>query len=643
MEDVIPIADTEPAASEQALIGAALETADINALRVALYQVTGNEELAAMRLQRREVRDGAAFVEVVAPADVPRVKALATEYLLRRRESPVPPPPDRTEQRRLVELLVGGPMLDAEFAMAVEELAMATHPHDAEWTTGRPSGKVDEFHVVVVGGGISGIAAAVQLKRLGVSFTVVEREPTVGGVWRRNTYPDARVDSPSVGYQFKFMQDFRWSEPYPSQGEILKYLDTVVERYDLAPHFRFGLEVTAARWDEECNTWEVSLADREGEQGSLVANVVITACGLFNMPKLPDVPGMDTFRGTILHSSAWPDSTVLQGKRVAVIGNGSTGVQLMPRVGEAAEFMAVFQRTPSWIVPVDSYKATTSPAEHWLLDALPYYWNWHVLSSFIADSRLFLGAQKYDRAWQADGGLISAANDKLRRYLTSYITSRMAPRPELVDKLVPTYAPLGRRVVADNGYYSTLLRDNVELVTEDIERFTPEGIVTVDGSERQFDIVVAATGYHVMRYLWPADYVGRDGQTLSETWRPQGPRAFVGMTVPGFPNLFMMGGPNGQPRAGNFHSWAETFARYIASAVVHMIENDVHSIEVRSDVFDDYNRRLDEAFTEIIWSTEAAGGYYKVEKGMGAVSMPWEHYEFHDLVRCFDVEAFILK
>jgi len=624
------------------MIKAAVDGADLNALRVALYQATGDLRLAHLRIERKPVRNGAAFIEVIADADVPILKDLATQFLLNR-ESWVPPaqPPGRPELRLLMEMLTGKPLTDDEFAMGLEELAFDEFPRQANWSAGRPN--VTGFNVLVIGAGISGIAVAVQLQRLGIPYTVVEREDGIGGVWLRNQYLDARVDSPCVGYQYKFVKDYRWSEMYPARAEVVTYLEMVAERYQVTPNIRFGHEVKDARWDEATNTWEVRLADHNGDESALIANVLVTACGLFNLPKLPNAPGLEVFRGLVAHPTEWRQDLDLAGKRVAVIGNGSTGVQLMPRVAEVAGTLAVYQRTPSWIAPVEGYKQCLPAAANWLLDNMPFYWNWQIYSSFVGDSRLFLDAQRYDPEWQSRGGLISETNDSLRAWLTSYIAEKVAGRPELLPRLIPGYAPLGRRLVVDNGYYDALLRQNVELVTDEIVGFTPDGITTGDGVERKFDAIIAATGYKVMEYLWPAQYTGRDGQTLSAAWEAEGPRAYLGLTVPGFPNLFILYGPNGQARAGNFHSWAEIWARYVLQAIIQLVESGNHSIEVRADVCHSYNRELDDAMASIIWSTEAANGYYAVQKGRGAVSMPWEHYEYHRMIRDLNTDDFIIK
>ncbi|MFC4944286.1 flavin-containing monooxygenase [Pseudonocardia sp. GCM10023141] len=626
-------------------VAAALAAADPNPLRVALYQATGNPALARMRVQRVEVRGGAAVELRLNDEDQALLRELASEFLRHRDEWVEPAPPTREQTAELVGMLAARELHPDELAMSIEELAFEEFPRAVEWSAGRPAAALAGFHVVVVGAGISGITMGIQLERLGIPYTLIERQHGIGGTWQRNRYPDIRVDTPCTGYQFKFVKDFRWSEYYPGRQEVAAYLGMVAERYGVAPHVRFGCELVSAAWDQESGKWTLEVR-REGvaEPEVLVANVVVTGCGLFNVARMPNLPGVEQYQGQLIHPTQWAKGTEITGKRVAVIGNGSTGVQVMPKLAEDAASLTAFVRTPSWIRPSPLYKKLIPDEVGFLLDNIPYYRDWQVCATFVGgDSRLSSEALRYDPEWQARGGIISEQNDRLREWLTGYVEEKLATRPELIRHLVPSYAPLGRRMVVDNGWYDALLRDNVELVVGGIERFTQKGIVGADGIEREFDVVVSATGYAVQEYLWPAVFTGRDGRTLSEVWGDGGPRAYLGMTVPGFPNLFIMYGPNGQPRAGNFHSWAEITSRYVAQGIVELVERSAVSLEVRPEVYATYNQRLDQEFKKIIWSTEGGRGYFAVEEGKGSVSMPWEHYEYFALIRQIDLGDFTVE
>jgi 4-hydroxyacetophenone monooxygenase len=250
--------------------------------------------------------------------------------------------------------------------------------------------------------------------------------------------------------------------------------------------------------------------------------------------------------------------------------------------------------------------------------------------------------QRYDPEWQAKGGLISENNDKMRAIMTEYIREKTGDDPELLAKVLPTHAPFTRRMVVDNGFYDTLRRDNVDLVTDKIERITPAGIRTEDGTERPADLIIIGCGFRVQEYFWPVDYVGRGGATLSELWKRDGARSYKGLALPGMPNFFVLYGPNGQPRAGGFYSWAEIWARYIGDMLVKMIEGNIKSVEVKRDVFDDYNRALDAEMKGIVW--EAPGHcYYVNEFGRAALNVPWTTQEYHAMVREADLDDFDVR
>jgi 4-hydroxyacetophenone monooxygenase len=239
--------------------------------------------------------------------------------------------------------------------------------------------------------------------------------------------------------------------------------------------------------------------------------------------------------------------------------------------------------------------------------------------------------QDFDSEWQAKGGVISERNDLVRKNLTEYVVSKAKGIPGLLEKILPKHAPLVRRLVVDNGFYDMLRRDNVELVTDKIEKFTDKGIKSADGVEREFDIVVLGTGFKVTKYFWPCKYVGRNGASMEELWKKDGPRSYLGLVTPGFPNFFSFYGPNHQPRSGGFYSWGEIWARYTATALIHLIENDKKSMDCRKDVFDAYNAALDEQAKGLIWEGEGHG-YYVNEFGRQSVNVPWGTADYHRMV-----------
>jgi len=610
----------EHSSSDEALIDRALAIADLNALRMALYQLTNDPALEPIELERVPIRGGASWAHVPASKHHAEIRAKARAMLIRGNavEQPTSSVSDR-QLRDWMEMMIGGTRLnDQEFLFHKEQYGLEKFPRAARWTTGRPAMIPEGFMVGIIGAGPNGIAAAVQLEQLGVPYVIYERGDSAGGTWRINTFPDARVDTSSFIYQFSFEKRYPWSEYFARQDEVHRYFVHVAQKFNITPKIRFNTDVTAATFEPSSNTWVLRLADGSTHR----VNVLIAASGLFNKPNFPDIAGLDDYTGHLLHSTEWTHDIDVRGKRIAVVGNGSTGIQIMPGVAASgAARVSTFQRTPQWISPLERYGEAIPDETRWLLKHMPYYWNWYCYS-MVRATFIQQDAQVVDPAWQARGGLIGERNDKLREIMTRYVHEQLKDRPDLIPKVLPDYPPLARRLVVDNGWYKALLRDNVELVTTEIERFTSNGIRTVDGEEREFDIIALATGFTTEKYLWPISVTGRDGAVLEDTWHGD-PRAYLGMTVPQFPNLFIMYGPNSQSRAGSLICWFEVWSQHAAAAVVTLLERGAQHIEVKSTAFEEYNRELDAANAILVWRLGPRGrNYYVNAKGRPQVNCP---------------------
>ncbi|MCX4815207.1 NAD(P)/FAD-dependent oxidoreductase [Streptomyces sp. NBC_01239] len=616
----------------------ALDDADLNALRLALYQATGDESLLELPLRTVPMYGGALDQTVVADEAVAPLRARVKEFLRNRPADFTEVKPADAELRGMYEAFRNEKLTDRDWAYRRDLAAFDDHPRLAEWTGARPA-VPEGFQVAVIGAGFGGIAVAVQLEHLGIPYRVYERRPELGGTWSSNAYPDVRVDTTNFLYQFFFEKNYPWTEYFARAGEVREYLEHVAKKYGVHEHISFGSDVKEAVFDAGSGRWELDV-ETDGRRQTLSANAVVSASGLFATPKHLDVPGIEDFRGEIVHTAECTGQERIDGRDVAIIGNGSTGVQMMSEVRSRARSVGVFQRTPQWISPRERYGELISPETRWLLDTMPYYWNWYCYS--IATLRL--GGQvlqEPDPKWQAAGGLVNEANDGYRESLTQYVKSKLGDRPDLWDKLIPQHAPMARRLIVDNNWYASLLEDNVELVTESIERFTPTGIRTADGKERSYDLVFTATGFATQKYLWPTRYRGLDGATLEERWSdPEGggPRAYLSITVPDFPNLFIMYGPNSQNRSGSLIVWMETWARYTAEGLVALIEGGHRHLTVREEVFEEYNRRLDEAMLSLIWYDAGSKdrNYYVNEFGRQQVNVPWRLEEYHRLLERFD-------
>jgi 4-hydroxyacetophenone monooxygenase len=604
-----------------------VDNADLDVLRLTLYQVTGEQALWDVPTERIPMRGGMYFIPTVAERARPEVKKLAVKLLRALPDQPPPPPPEKSAARQLMEALTEEPLSDTEFEFGYEQLGFADFPRDVSWTQGRPP-SASSFNVAVIGGGISGIATAIQLKRLGIPYTVYERQDGVGGTWCLNTYPEARVDTGIFLYQFTFEKNYPWRHPYATQAEVKEYLEYVAEKYDVLSDFRFGIEITDARWDEGEAKWILQAKSSDGTTHEQEVNAIITATGLFSKPKPGAFDGMDEFKGEVCHTASWNPNMEIEGKRVCLVGTGSTGVQISRHLAQHALHLTIIQRTPSWIGPVVGYKREFTPEERWLFDNVPYYWNWYSYQAFAAGSMLQAG-QEHDFEWQAGGGSISKANDNLRAFLTEYIETKLEGHPDLIEKCTPKYAPLGRRLVVDNGWFETLLRPNVDFVTAGVDRFVPKGIITTEGGLEECEVAVLAIGWETSRYFWPIRFEGRNGLTLEELWSRDGGRSYLGMAMPGFPNLFTLYGPNSAPRAGGAYSWSEVWSRYSVDAVIKLIESGKRSMEVKADKYSEYNLEIDTVMEGLIWKTQGVGSYQLNEYGRPGFSCPFRIDQYH--------------
>ncbi|KAL2823628.1 hypothetical protein BDW59DRAFT_163206 [Aspergillus cavernicola] len=609
----------------------AVEMAGVNALRVALYQVTADPELATIPITRTKIRGGVLFDSVLSKKDEEVVRRKAVEYLTNPPKR-VPPPPSIDEAHKLMNLFAGSCINDNDIAPGYEELAFDQFPRGVSWSSpSTPPEARSKFHVLIIGAGLSGIATAIQLKELGIPYTIVERQAGIGGTWLWNDYPEARVDTLSYLFQYKFEKRYPWVDFFASQPQTQEYLQHVAEKHGILPGVEFDREVVQARWKESTATWEVTtIHQKTGGQCTYTANAIISAAGLFSTINKPDIAGIDDFKGHIFHTTGWDHSVPLEGKRAAVIGTGSTGTQLTPALVRACSHVSVYQRTPNWIASYEGYDEPVPDHVHWLCDNLPYYWNWFCYAAYFRSLDL-AALQVRDPEYEAKGGHVNERNDGVREALTAFIKQKMAAKSELIPKLIPKHAPLVRRLVVDNGFYNCLLEDHVDLVSDSIDCITPSGILTKDGVQREFDVIVLGCGFKTSKYFWPTEYIGVGGVRLEDTWAKDGARSYLGMAIPGFPNFFSLYGPNHQPRGGSLYSWAEIWARYAVGSIARLIEQGARAMDVKAEINEEYQARLDEANSKLIWESEGAG-YYVNEHGRQGVNMPWTTSEYHAMV-----------
>ncbi|MGW0017118.1 flavin-containing monooxygenase [Rhodococcus sp. NPDC003382] len=614
----------------RSFIERAVECADPNALRMALYQATRDAEIAAIAPER--VFGPTTDAIVFSDEDTALIRAKAVEYLLTEPDESTLPVPSRDEIVELLGMAEARTLGPDDLIMRHKIPAFSDLPYQAEWHGEKviPEG----YHVAIVGAGFAGVAMGVQLANLGVPFTIYERRAEVGGVWSINTYPDVRVDTVSFTYEYAFEKKYPWTEYFARQSDVRAYIDHVARKYGVYEHIRFGSDVTEARFDEATQRWTLTVQGEESVT-EVEANVVVAASGVFATPRELSVEGVSDFTGRIVHTARWSEDVEYAGKKVAVIGNGSTGVQLLSKIAEKAESVTVYQRTPQWISPRTNYGVPISDELQWLIRKMPFYWNWNKYVAGLATIDL-RNVLMPDEEWIANGGQISKRNDMLREILVGYISAQVDGRQDLIDKLIPDYPPMTRRPVVDNNWYASLTRNNVELVTTPIERMTDTAIVTADGETRETELVIAAVGFQTEKYIWPTQYFGLGGVTLEDVWTAQGAQAHLGMTVPGFPNMFMLYGPNSQPVASGagLPVWFEVWTGYIAECIVGMLEKGRASMVIRKDAFDEYNEQLHEEAKKLIYlmpNSAMEKNYYVNEFGRLQMNAPWSGEKYYEL------------
>jgi cation diffusion facilitator CzcD-associated flavoprotein CzcO len=471
--------------------------------------------------------------------------------------------------------------------------------------------------VLIVGTGFGGIGTAIELKRAGFTgFTILESAAEPGGVWRDNTYPGAACDIPSPLYSFSFEPNPRWPKRFSHQPDILAYLRRVIAKYGLEPHIRYRTEVTGAAFDEARGLWRVET--RGGE--TFEANVFVPAVGQLSRPALPDIPNRESFAGDAFHSARWDHDVDLTGKRVAVIGTGASAVQFVPELRKRAQHVTVFQRTPPYVM------AKSDPRyrrwQHWLFEHLPP-------TQLLGRLRIFLLAEYATYAMTRHPVLA-----KMFELRTAQLRRRHITDPELRAKLKPAY-PLGcKRILFTNDYLPALAQPDVDVETRRIAEITEKGVRVEDGTEIEADVLIYGTGFAATEFLGRMAVRGLGGRSLADEWSG-GARAYLGITVPGFPNLFCVYGPNTNLGAGSIIYMIERQARYIRQAVERLTRPGVSYLDVRPEVEERYDREVQRRLGRSVWT--ACTSWYRQADGRVTTNWPGLVTEYDRRTRRFDV------
>jgi cation diffusion facilitator CzcD-associated flavoprotein CzcO len=481
----------------------------------------------------------------------------------------------------------------------------------------------EEVDVLVVGAGFSGLGTAIKLKEHGHhDFVVLERGDDVGGTWHFNTYPNCGCDVPSHLYSFSFAPNPDWTRTYSKQPEIRDYLQRTADEFGIRPHVRTNTTVESAAWDEDTGRWTVST-----DRGDVRARMLVAGMGPLAEPRIPDIPGLEDFQGEVMHSARWDHDYDLKGKRVASIGTGASAIQYVPAIQPDVAELHVFQRTPPWIMP-----HTDRPTKAWerkLYEAVPGLEKVIRGGVYAARELLVFGFVKQPR-------LMGLVEKIARKHIEQSI-----PDPELRKKVTPDYTIGCKRILPSNRWYPALTEDNVELVTDGVERITEHSVIDAAGNEREVDAIIFGTGFQVTDMPVGRAVRGRDGKTLDDVWQGS-PNAYLGTAIPGFPNLFLLLGPNTGLGHSSMIYMIESQVAHVIDALNAMRDRGADTVEVRSEVAERFNREIDKRHEGAVWNTGCAS-WYLDDTGRNATLWPDWTFRFRQRTAHFEPEAYELS
>ena len=611
---------------------AALAEADLRVLLMVMFQVSGDEcWLQEPYCPRRDVKLIADEDAGFAPELQAEIRAAALQMLADRDLPQAHPVPDEALLLRMMSVCLGE-QVAPEYAPTMRE-QMGFAPVLEGITRLEAAPDSNQLPVIIVGAGISGIVLGKMLLEQGIPFLIFDKNSQVGGTWWENTYPGCGVDTPNHAYSFSFGPRYPWRRFFSPRADIQDYLEQTAAAANLYPHIQFNSQVEQARWDSDNACWQVTVRSPAGE--SVVRGFAfVSAVGQLNLPALPTLQGMDDFERPIFHSSDWPTNLDLVGKRVAVVGTGASAMQIVPTIADTVAELAVYQRSPQWARPIPRFHDEISESSQWLVEHVPFYAAWLRFTALWRYGDGLLPFLRKDPDWPHPERSMNRVNEKHRLELLAHIENTLGDREDLLQKCIPDYPPYGKRMLLDNGWFETLLKSNVELVTAAIDHLDSEAIVGADGVRREFDVVVLATGFQVGKMAARLNITGRDGIRLEDEWADDNPSAYLGMSVAGFPNLFCMLGPGtGLGHGGSAIFQSEVQARYVVESVTGMLNSGDQYMEVKKEVQQDFVDRLDTEHAQMIWMHPGLQTYYRNAKGRVFSLLPWRVVDYWHMAR----------
>ena len=556
--------------------------------------------------------------------------------------------PTDTEIRAIMEFLAGTELSDRYIPLLAEELSIdGDELRTPQWRKSELAGD-RPFKVAIIGAGMSGIAAAHRLDQAGVDFEVFDKNGDVGGTWLENTYPGCRVDIQNHMYSYSFAQRNDWPRYFSPRDVLADYFRDCAERFGLMDRIHLKTEVRSVVWHEDAQVWRLAVDGPDGPR-EFEANAVISAVGQLNRPRFPDINGAATatggggFAGPSFHTAQWSHDVDLTGKKVAIIGTGASACQVIPAITPQVAELTVFQRTAPWQLPAPNYSLDVAPGLQWLFGHVPFYAQWYRCFLFWRGAEMMMPLAIVDPDYPPTEVAVSAVNAEMRELLVMWLQVMTANEPGLFEKVLPDYPPFSKRfVVDDGGLLMAYQQPHVTLETTGIERIEAGGVRTKDGVLHEADVLIYGTGFQASDFLMPMEVVGRDGESLHDRWKGDA-RAYLGVTIPGFPNLFCMYGPNTNIVVnGSIIYYSECEVHYAVECVRLLLAEGAGSLDVRTEVHDAYNERIDAANALRTWGFSKVRSWYKNSTGRTAQNWPFSVLEFYEQTRHPNPEDYVL-
>jgi 4-hydroxyacetophenone monooxygenase len=498
------------------------------------------------------------------------------------------------------------------------------------------------FRALIIGAGVSGICAAIRFKEAGIPFEIFEKNDAVGGTWYENRYPGCGVDTPNHLYSFSFARH-DWQHYFALRDELYDYFRGVAEDHGIMPHVRLNTSVERAEWDEGTREWVLNIRTPEGQTKTRRGSIVMSGVGVLNIPQIPNIEGLDSFEGPCFHTAAWPEGLDLTDRRVAIVGNGATAMQVVPAIADKVAHLTVFARSKQWAAPFPKFRQKVPEPIRFLLREVPLYQAWYRQRlAWTFNDRIHPSLQK-DPDWPRPETALNAENDAHRRHFVAYIREELGERQDLMKKVTPDYPPFGKRMLLDNGWYRTVARPHVDLVDQRLSQVEGQKLTAGDGSQHEADVLILATGFKATALLSSYEVIGRCGQSVAEAWDGDDARAYLGTTVSGFPNFFTLLGPNvGLGHGGSIITPIENQMNYVMNLLEQMFDTGTDTVEVREEVYRSYNDKVDAAHERMVWTHKGMDNWYRNSRGRVVAITPWRNDDFWRMTRQADLGDYIV-